>query len=110
MVMGFGIWKFFRKKRTLSFSRNRHHLSSFNNGLHIDWPAAVFAVGNKIKFSIHPVQYDEGVRVAKGAGDGGCAFQRLLPFSFQFFTRLAAVFAEEVGKYGRLQAKMSIKG
>ena len=98
-MMGFGLWKFFRKKRTLSFSLNRHHLPSFNNGLHIDWSAAVLAVGNKIKFSIHPVQYDEGVRVAKGAGDGGSAFQRLLPFSFQFCTRLAAVFAEEVGEF-----------
>ncbi len=61
---------FFAKKYG-SFSLNRNYLSSFNNGLHIDWPAAVLAVGYQVKFSIRPVQYDEGVRVAKGAGDGG---------------------------------------
>ena len=61
---------FFAKKYG-SFSLNRNYLSSFNNGLHIDWPAAVLAVGHQVKFSIRPVQYDEGVRVAKGAGDGG---------------------------------------
>ena len=33
-------------------SLNRHHLSSFDGCLYIDWPAAVFAVGNQIKFSI----------------------------------------------------------
>ena len=26
-----------------------------------DWPAAVLAVGHQVKFSIRPVQYDEGV-------------------------------------------------
>ena len=86
-------------KKYGSFSLNRNHLSSFNNGLHTDWSAAVFAVGNQVKFSIHPVQNDEGVRVAERAGDGGGAFQCLFPFSFQFFTRLATVFAEEVGEF-----------
>ena len=62
-------------KKYGSFSLNRNHLSSFNNGLHTDWSAAVFAVGNQVKFSIHPVQYDEGIRVAVGAGDGGSGFQ-----------------------------------
>jgi len=90
----------FLAKKYGSFSLNRNHLSSFNNGLHIDWSAAVFAVGNQVKFSIHPVQNDEGVRVAERAGDGGGAFQCLLPFSFQFLTRLAAVFAEDVGGFG----------
>ena len=51
---GDGLWcvEVFSQKRTLSFSLNRHHLSSFDGCLYIDWPAAVFAVGNQIKFSI----------------------------------------------------------
>ena len=74
---GDGLWsvEIFSQKKYGSFSRNRHHLSSFDGCLYIDWSAAVFAVGNQIKFSIRSVQYDEGIRVAKGAGDGGCAFQ-----------------------------------
>jgi len=74
---GDGLWsvEIFSQKKYGSFSRNRHHLSSFNNGLHIDWSAAVLAVGHQVKFSIHPVQYDEGIRVAVGAGDGGSGFQ-----------------------------------
>ena len=74
MVKGYGVWNFSAKKYG-SFSLNRNYLSSFNNGLHIDWSAAVLAVGHQVKFSIHPVQYDEGIRVAVGAGDGGSGFQ-----------------------------------
>jgi hypothetical protein len=55
-------------------SHHTHHLTPFDVCLYIDWPAAVLAIGHQVKFSIHPVQYDEGIRVAKGAGDGGGAF------------------------------------
>ena len=37
---------------------------------------------------------NEGVQVVEWVG--------LVPFSFQFFTRLAAVFAEEVGDFGAI--------
>ena len=77
---GDGLWsvEIFSQKKYGSFSRNRHHLSSFDGCLYIDWSAAVFAVGNQIKFSIRSVQYDEGVRVAKRAGDGGCGLQKAI--------------------------------
>ena len=32
------------------------------------------------------------------------ASRRLFPFSFQFFTRLGSVFAEEVGKFGTFES------
>jgi len=50
-----------KTERTILFSLQTNYPTSFYGCLHIDWPAAVLAVGHQVKFSIRPVQYDEGV-------------------------------------------------
>jgi len=64
-----------KTERTILFSLQTNYPTSFHGCLHIDWPAAVLAVGHQVKFSIHPVQYHKGVRIAERAGDSGGAFQ-----------------------------------
>jgi len=50
-----------KTERTILFSLQTNYPTSFYGCLHIDWPAAVLAVGHQVKFSVRPVQYDEGV-------------------------------------------------
>ena len=58
---GFLCSEIFWLKRRGSISLNSDDLSTFNRCPHVDRPAAVLAVGYQVKFSIRPVQYDEGV-------------------------------------------------
>lgn len=73
MLIGHGIWNFFAKKNPLIAPQSKLSVRLQQRPLH--WSAAVLAVGHQVKFSIHPVQYDEGVRVAVGAVDECSGFQ-----------------------------------
>ena len=50
-----------RRSSLLRLCHQTHHLTPFDGCPYVDWPAAVLAVGHQVKFSIRPVQYNEGV-------------------------------------------------